>query len=88
MIGAFLRSRRQAARNDPHTVRLSRPVISIGNISMGGRGKTPLTALGARLLVEAGEKPAILSRGYGRAIADAGTNTTLDSASSLSASAA
>jgi tetraacyldisaccharide 4'-kinase len=42
------------------------PVISIGNIAFGGRGKTPTTALVARLLVEAGERPAILSRGYRR----------------------
>ena len=46
--------------------RLRRPVISVGNLSMGGRGKTPLVAALARLLVEAGERPAILSRGYGR----------------------
>jgi tetraacyldisaccharide 4'-kinase len=46
--------------------RLRRPVISIGNLSMGGRGKTPLVAHIARMLVEAGERPAILARGYGR----------------------
>jgi tetraacyldisaccharide 4'-kinase len=46
--------------------RLRRPVISIGNLAVGGRGKTPLTACVARLLREMGEKPAILSRGYGR----------------------
>jgi tetraacyldisaccharide 4'-kinase len=34
---------------------------------MGGRGKTPLVAHVARLLVAAGERPAILSRGYARA---------------------
>jgi tetraacyldisaccharide 4'-kinase len=45
---------------------LQRPVISVGNISMGGRGKTPVAGLIARLLVEAGERPAILSRGYKR----------------------
>jgi tetraacyldisaccharide 4'-kinase len=33
---------------------------------MGGRGKTPVVALIARMLVEAGESPAILSRGYRR----------------------
>ncbi len=33
---------------------------------MGGRGKTPVTALVARILLDAGERPAILSRGYGR----------------------
>jgi len=42
------------------------PVISVGNIAMGGRGKTPVAALIARALVEAGERPAILSRGYKR----------------------
>jgi tetraacyldisaccharide 4'-kinase len=42
------------------------PVISVGNLAMGGRGKTPTVAAVARLLVEAGERPAILSRGYGR----------------------
>lgn len=47
--------------------RLRRPVISIGNIAAGGRGKTPLAAAVARMLMEIGERPAILSRGYGRA---------------------
>lgn len=42
------------------------PVVSIGNLAMGGRGKTPVAALVARLFVAAGEKPAILSRGYRR----------------------
>ena len=78
MIASLLRSRRRAARADPQAVRLARPVISIGNISMGGRGKTPLTGLVARLLVEAGERPAILSRGYGRQIADAGVTVVSD----------
>jgi tetraacyldisaccharide 4'-kinase len=42
------------------------PVISIGNLAMGGRGKTPVVALVTRQLLAAGERPAILSRGYGR----------------------
>jgi tetraacyldisaccharide 4'-kinase len=42
------------------------PVISVGNLAMGGRGKTPVVAHLARLLVEAGERPGILSRGYKR----------------------
>jgi tetraacyldisaccharide 4'-kinase len=46
--------------------RLRRPVISVGNLSLGGRGKTPVVALLARMLVEAGERPAVLTRGYGR----------------------
>ena len=47
------------------THRLPRPVISIGNITVGGTGKTPVTAYIARLLLEQGCKVAILSRGYG-----------------------
>jgi tetraacyldisaccharide 4'-kinase len=50
----------------PRPSRLRRPVISIGNIALGGRGKTPLVALVARILMAHGERPAILSRGYRR----------------------
>jgi tetraacyldisaccharide 4'-kinase len=45
---------------------LQKPVISIGNLSMGGTGKSPVVAAIARWLIEAGERPAILSRGYAR----------------------
>jgi tetraacyldisaccharide 4'-kinase len=41
-------------------------VISIGNLSVGGTGKTPVVAEVARWLVAQGERPAILSRGYKR----------------------
>jgi tetraacyldisaccharide 4'-kinase len=47
--------------------RLTRPVISVGNLSVGGTGKTPLTRLIAEWLLSQGERPAILSRGYKRA---------------------
>jgi tetraacyldisaccharide 4'-kinase len=46
--------------------RLARPVVSVGNLAVGGSGKTPLVAYLARLLAESGERPAVLSRGYGR----------------------
>ena len=46
--------------------KLSRPVISIGNLAVGGRAKTPLAGLVAARLRAMGERPAILSRGYGR----------------------
>ncbi len=41
------------------------PVISIGNLTLGGTGKTPLVAWTARVLTTAGFAPAIVSRGYG-----------------------
>jgi tetraacyldisaccharide 4'-kinase len=45
--------------------RLAGPVISVGNLAVGGRGKTPLAARIATLLRDAGLPVAILSRGYG-----------------------
>lgn len=45
--------------------RVERPVISIGNLSVGGTGKTPLVALVARRLQQRGLTVAIVSRGYG-----------------------
>ena len=48
---------------EPH--RLHCPVISIGNLTVGGTGKTPIVMLLAALLKDMGRKPAILSRGYG-----------------------
>ena len=42
------------------------PVISIGNITAGGTGKTPLVAFCARALSKRGEKVCVVSRGYGR----------------------
>ena len=41
-------------------------VVSIGNITVGGTGKTPLVAFAAETLFEAGEKVCVLTRGYGR----------------------
>jgi tetraacyldisaccharide 4'-kinase len=49
-----------------HSRRLPHPVISVGNLSMGGSGKTPVVAALARLLRQCGERPVILTRGYGR----------------------
>lgn len=45
---------------------LGRPVISVGNLSIGGAGKTPFVILLAELLRQAGLRADILSRGYGR----------------------
>lgn len=41
------------------------PVISIGNLMIGGTGKTPMTVAVAKLLQQEGLRPAILTRGYG-----------------------
>jgi tetraacyldisaccharide 4'-kinase len=46
--------------------RLTRPVISIGNISVGGTGKTPFVIALGTLLHERGISFDVLSRGYGR----------------------
>jgi tetraacyldisaccharide 4'-kinase len=48
------------------TRRLSGPVISVGNISVGGSGKTPFVILLGGLLKERGIPFDVLSRGYGR----------------------
>jgi len=48
------------------TLRLHHPVISVGNLTMGGTGKTPLVIALAEGLRERGFHPVILSRGYGR----------------------
>lgn len=47
-------------------LRLSRPVISIGNIAFGGSGKTPLVIAVAEELSRRGYRLAVLTRGYGR----------------------
>jgi tetraacyldisaccharide 4'-kinase len=48
------------------SVRLPVPVIIIGNISVGGTGKTPLTLWLAQQLIDNGWHPGIVSRGYTR----------------------
>lgn len=47
-------------------VKLSVPVVSIGNITVGGSGKTPMVEFIARHLIESGVRVGIVSSGYGR----------------------
>ena len=60
--------------------RLHRPVISIGNITAGGAGKTPAVIAIARRLQAEGLRVAVLTRGYGRKSDYAGPVTSNDAA--------
>jgi len=65
--GRVARLRRSWYERHPQSRRsLDHTVISVGNLSVGGSGKTPVVAALARLLVDMGQRPAILSRGYAR----------------------
>lgn len=48
-----------------HSCRLSVPVVVVGNLTVGGSGKTPLVLWLVRSLQEQGWRPGIISRGYG-----------------------
>jgi tetraacyldisaccharide 4'-kinase len=58
--------RRKRARDLAAQAWLDSPVISIGNLAMGGTGKTPVVLYLAERLKAAGHRPGILTRGYGR----------------------
>jgi tetraacyldisaccharide 4'-kinase len=65
--GQLAHARRAWFTHRPHAQRrLPVPVVSVGNLSVGGSGKTPTVASLARLLLAAGARPVVLSRGYAR----------------------
>ena len=63
-LGAALRRRLYEALRP--AAKASVPVISVGNLTLGGSGKTPVCLTLAKLLRAQGLTPAVLSRGYGR----------------------
>lgn len=67
LYGAVTRTRLALyKRGTFRTTKLDRPVISVGNITAGGTGKTPLVEWVAKTLAGVGKKACILTRGYGR----------------------
>ena len=67
LYGRVTQARRAWYRGHPdRRRRLQHPVISVGNLASGGSGKTPVVAALARMLLARGERPAVLTRGYGR----------------------
>lgn len=57
---------RRSFYNNGRRIKYKEPVISVGNLCMGGSGKTPHTEYLIRLLSKNQHHPAVLSRGYGR----------------------
>ncbi len=47
------------------SIKFNKPIISVGNLSMGGTGKTPMVALLIESFQEKGLKVGVVSRGYG-----------------------
>lgn len=80
LYGAFARLRRHAYRRGwLRAARMPVPVIVIGNLTVGGTGKTPLTAEVARRLRERGLRPGLASRGYGGRVRRGARRVTADS---------
>jgi tetraacyldisaccharide 4'-kinase len=56
---------RRYDRGHATSIRVGVPVVSVGNVTLGGTGKTPVVEWVARWFHERGQRPAIVSRGYG-----------------------
>lgn len=79
LYGAAAAWRRRWYLGDPsRRHRLRQPVVSVGSLGIGGSGKTPIVAAIVRMLLEQGERPSILSRGYGRRRPEDGVTVVSD----------
>ena len=78
LYGRLALARRAWLEQPGRRRQLTRPVVSVGNLSVGGTGKTPCVARIAAWLVAEGERPAILSRGYARPAASRGVTVVSD----------
>jgi len=65
LYGAAVALRNRHYDRDIHRQRCGCPVISVGNLTVGGTGKTPTVAWLAHRFLERGKRPAVVSRGYG-----------------------
>ena len=66
LFSALVKARRNSYVKNPKKVWVSpKPIIVVGNISMGGTGKTPLVKFIAMELQKRGFKPGLVSRGHG-----------------------
>jgi tetraacyldisaccharide 4'-kinase len=87
LYGVAMKARRalyQSGRLRVH--QLPAPVISVGNLTTGGTGKTPLVEWIARELAQAGQRVCILTRGYGRD--NAGTRVVVSDGAEIISDAA
>jgi tetraacyldisaccharide 4'-kinase len=67
LYGAAVRARAALYRSGALAAeRVGAPVVSVGNITTGGTGKTPLVEWAARRLARGGGRVCVLTRGYGR----------------------
>lgn len=79
VYGAVAGARRLSfERGMRRTARLQSPVVVVGNLSVGGTGKTPLVCWLVARLAQAGLRPGVVTRGYGGSSRDVRLVTDVD----------